>query len=268
MSPMRSVQVFKRRSVVLFRRTKTHRGRRILEERSPKLVENDKNALIVRGGKTNEIVTNTLAELFALKKPLAKQMKRRNPFHPFEDDTPIEKFSSKFDSSLFVFGSNSKKHPNSILFGRMYDYHVLDMAELRVENLVRGSEFKTAKAMFGTKPCLILQGTEFETDEKMKRIGNLLVDWFRGPTVEKIRLQGLEMVISITVVKEKLLLRTYRVCLKKSATLLPRIELIEMGPRIDFSVQRTKLASDDLFKTALKQPKQLQVISYSYFNIF
>ncbi|VDM47093.1 unnamed protein product [Toxocara canis] len=259
------------------RKTKTRRGRRILEEREPKTVENDKNALIVRGGKTSELVTNTLAEINALKKPLVRQMKRRNPIHPFEDDTPIEKFSTKFDSSLFVFGSNSKKHPNSLIFGRTYDYHILDMVELRVENLVRANEFKachsvgvisyiyclphmpcpTAKATLGTKPCLILQGTNFESDPTMKRVGNLMVDWFRGPTVEKIRLQGLEVVISLTAVGNKLLFRTYRVYLKKSASTLPRVELLEMGPRIDFSLQRTKLASEDLFKTALKRPKQL-----------
>lgn len=48
----------------------------------------------------------------------------------------------KFDSSLFLFGSNSKKHPNSLIFGRMYDYHILDMVELRIEKFVSSNEFK------------------------------------------------------------------------------------------------------------------------------
>uniref|UniRef100_A0A0M3I369 Ribosome production factor 2 homolog n=1 Tax=Ascaris lumbricoides TaxID=6252 RepID=A0A0M3I369_ASCLU len=249
--------------------TKTRRGRRILEDREPKLLENDKNALVVRGGKTNEVVTSTLAEMYALKKPLARQLKRRNPIHPFDDDTPIEKFSTKFDSSLFLFGSNSKKHPNSMIFGRMYDYRVLDMIELRIENVVRSNQFEAsgrcytvsffqaAKGTLGTKPCLILQGTSFESDPTMKRVANLMIDWFRGPVVEKVRLQGLEMVISLSAIGNKLLFRTYRVCLKKSESTLPRVELVETGPRIDFSIQRTKLASEDLFKAALKQPKQL-----------
>lgn len=32
-----------------------------------------------------------------------------------------------------------------------------------------------------------------------------------------------------------------------------------IGPSIDFSIRRTKIASDDLYKLARKQPKQLKV---------
>lgn len=62
----------------------------------------------------------------------------------------------------------------------------------------------------GCKPCIILQGTEFETNETMKRIGNMMVDWFRGVVVENIRLQGLELVISLTAVEDKIYFRVYR----------------------------------------------------------
>lgn len=243
----------------LVRKPKTRRGKRFLQNREPHIIENDKNALIIKGGKTTEIVTNILTDIFALKKPLAQQLKRKNPFHLFDDDTPLEKFSTKYDSSLFLFGSNSKKHPNSLIFGRMYDYHVLDMVELRVEDYKSAQEFPTMKGMLGAKPCLVLQGTSFESDETMRRLGNLMIDWFRGPVVGKVRLQGLEIVISLTAVEKTLLFRVYKACLKKSGTTTPRIELLEIGPRITFSVQRTKLATDSLFKSALKQPKQLTV---------
>ncbi|VDO57889.1 unnamed protein product [Haemonchus placei] len=49
----------------------------------------------------------------------------------------------------------------------------------------------------------------------------------------------------------------FRVLLMKSATNVPRIELLEMGPSIDFKVDRTKLASDSLYKAACKKPKAL-----------
>ncbi|KHJ76709.1 hypothetical protein OESDEN_23671 [Oesophagostomum dentatum] len=52
-------------------------------------------------------------------------------------------------------------------------------------------------------------------------------------------------------------MRVYRVILLKSATNVPRVELLEMGPSIDFKVDRTKLASDDLFKAACRKPKAL-----------
>lgn len=239
-------------------KAKTRRGRRFLDNREPKVVENDKMALIIKGGRTTEVVSSVLADIYALKKPLAQQLKRRNPFHLFEDEVPVETFSMKFDASLFLFGSNSKKHPNCLIFGRLYDYHILDMIELRIESYIPAREFPTAKSLLGAKPCLVLQGTSFESDETMKRLGNLMVDWFRGPVVEKICLQGLEFLISLTAHEKNLLFRVYRICLKKSSNTNPRVELVEIGPRIDFSVQRTKLASESLFKTALKQPKQLK----------
>ena len=51
----------------------------------------------------------------------------------------------------------------------------------------------------------------------------------------------------------------FRILLKKSASKLPRVELEEIGPSIDFKLQRTKLASSDLFKKACKKPKELKV---------
>lgn len=61
------------------------------------------------------------------------------------------------------------------------------------------------------KPCIILQGSLFETDETLKRLGNLMVDWFRGAKAECVRLQGIELVISLTAVaEERVLFRVYR----------------------------------------------------------
>ncbi|VDD94751.1 unnamed protein product [Enterobius vermicularis] len=239
-------------------RPKTRRGKRHLEERAPKVIENDKTALIIKGGKTSELVSNVLADIYALKKPFAQQLKRRNPFHLFEDEVPLEQFSTKYDASLFVFGSNSKKHPDCLIFGRLYDFHILDMVELRIENYVSSKEFSAPRVVLGAKPCIVLQGTAFESDTTMKRLGNLMVDWFRGPVVENIALQGLELVVSLTSVGDHLLFRVYRTCLKRSASTFPRVELLEIGPRIDFTLQRTKLASDSLFKLALKQPKEIK----------
>jgi hypothetical protein len=79
-----------------------------------------------------------LQQLKSLKKPLIQQLQQfvflfnffawilflssineipfsKNQIHPFEDETLLTKFSHKFDASLFVFGSNSKKHPNRFL---------------------------------------------------------------------------------------------------------------------------------------------------------
>lgn len=69
-----------------------------------------------------------------------------------------------------------------------------------MEKFVSSAEFKDIGVVVGTKPCILLQGTLFETDETFKRIGNLMVDWFRGAKVCMVRLQGLELVIAFTAV--------------------------------------------------------------------
>ncbi|EPB68049.1 brix domain protein [Ancylostoma ceylanicum] len=254
-------------------KVKTKKGKRILDDRAPKTVENDKTALFIKGSKTNQTVTDAMMDIYVLKKPLVQQLKRHNPFHLFDDETPIEKFGEKYDASLFLFGSSSKKRPSSLVFGRTHDGQILDMVELSIVKFTPARDFETPKVMLGTKPCIVLEGPEFESDSTMKRIGNLLVDFFKGPTLDMVRLQGLEELISFTAKENMIYMRVYsttsiqatvyilRVILLKSATNVPRIELLEMGPSIDFKVDRTKLASDSLFKAACKKPKALMVRS-------
>jgi len=237
---------------------KTRRGKKFLEERAPKITENDKKVLLIRGGKTSPVILQCLKDLYLLKKPLVCQMHRKNPFHLFDDDTGLEKFTEKFDASLFLFGSNSKKRPDNLVFGRMFDFHILDMIEFRVENFRSAMEFNVPKATLGTKPALIFQGEKFQTDATFKRAANLLTDCFKGETAENVRLQGLELVITFTAIENRILFRVYRTYLKKSGTRLPRVELAEVGPCMDLVLGRTKLASDDLMKTALRQPFQLR----------
>ena len=59
-----------------------------------------------------------------------------------------------------------------------------------------------------------------------------------------------------------------RILLKKSGQKTPRIELQEMGPSLDLVVRRTKIASDDLFKTALRRPKQILVRPFEKYTLF
>ncbi|KJH51716.1 brix domain protein [Dictyocaulus viviparus] len=165
---------------------KSRKGKRMLDDRAPKTVENDKTALIVKGSKTSQTVVDSMLDIYMLKKPLVRQLKRHNPFHLFDDETPLEKFMEKYDTSLFLFGSSTKKRPNTLVFGRTHDGHILDMVELNIVKYVPSCDFETPKVMLGTKPCICLEGPTFETDPVIKRIGNLLVDFFKGPTAEMV----------------------------------------------------------------------------------
>ncbi|XP_074655618.1 ribosome production factor 2 homolog [Tubulanus polymorphus] len=247
------------------------RVKRALEKRAPKIIENTKQAMFIKGGHTSEIVTLALKELYSYRKPNAVLFKKKNITRPFEDQTSMEFFSKKSDSSLFMFGSHSKKRPHNLIIGRLFDYHVLDMVELGVENAVSMKEFQTGKISLGSKPCLLFAGEPFETDHEHQRLKNLLIDFFRGPVVDNIRLQGLEYVMMFTAIDGKILLRIYKILLKKSGTKTPRIELEEIGPSFDFVMRRTKLASLDLFKRAKRvpttvQPKKKKNISHDVFG--
>jgi len=243
----------------IFKKARTRRGKKFLEGRAPKITENDKMTLLLKGGKTTKDLTQFLTDIYQLKKPLAEKLKQKNPIHLFEDCTFIERMGQKYDSSLFMLVSNSKKRPNAVTFGRLFDHHLLDMVELQMLNYKPNSEFKEELFPVGTKPCILLQGTNFENDDVFKKIGNIFVDFFRGPVIPKVRLQGLEMVIALTATEDRIFMRTYRSVLKKSDSTTPRVELIEVGPSADFALNRDKFASDNLMKKAMKQPKQLNV---------
>ncbi|XP_056422309.1 ribosome production factor 2 homolog [Hyla sarda] len=237
---------------------KTRRAKRFLQTRESKLTENDKSVMLIKGGNANMTVTQALKDLQSLKKPNCLMYKRKNMTRPFEDQTSVEFFSKKCDCSLFVFGSHNKKRPNNLIFGRMFDFHVLDMIELGMEKFVSLQDVKSSKCPEGTKPLLIFAGDAFELNEDYRRLKSLLIDFFRGPVVPAVRLAGLEHVLHFTAVDGKILMRSYKVLLKKSGCRTPRIELEEMGPSFDFVIRRTHLASDDLYKLALKRPKALQ----------
>ncbi|XP_077443861.1 ribosome production factor 2 homolog [Stigmatopora argus] len=237
---------------------KTKRAKRFLESRAPKLAESGKSTMIMKGGNANEIVSQALKDIYSLKKPNAVLYKKKNITRPFEDSTSLEFFSKKTDCSLFLFGSHNKKRPNNLIFGRLFDFHVLDMFELGIEKYASLSEIKTSKCPEGTKPMLVFAGEAFDMDNEYKRLKSLLLDFFRGPSVSAIRLAGLEHVLHFTAVDGKIFMRSYRSLLKKSGCRTPRIELEEIGPSFDFVLRRTHIASDDLYKLSHKQPKALK----------
>jgi ribosome production factor 2 len=238
---------------------KTKRGTRALFKKESKAIENKKAAMFVRGVKCSQLVQDCMKDLNTLKKPDTIAYNKKNDIRPFEDAKSLEFYGKKMDASLFVFGSHNKKRPNNMTFGRLYDHHLLDMIEFGLDDFQSLSSFKNSKVAAGTKPCLVFDGEEFAdtANVEMQRVKNFFIDFFRGPEVEAVRLAGLEHVLQFTSFDRKVFLRSYKVLLKKSGQRTPRIELEEIGPHIDLTLRRSQLASDDLFKTACKQVKNV-----------
>jgi ribosome production factor 2 len=234
---------------------KTQRGKRFLLNRESKFEENKKSVMLVRGGKTSETVTQAMRDIHTLKRPDSTMFSRKNILRPFEDQTSLEFFSQKADSSLLLFGSHSKKRPNNLVFGSFFDYHILDMFELGIDKFIPISNFKAAKVTVSTKPCLLFAGEEFESKSEYMRLKTFLTDFWRGEKIDKVRLQGLEHVIQVTACDGKIYFRSYRTSLKKSGLKTPRVEVEEIGPSFDFTLRRTHLAAESLYKDALRRPK-------------
>jgi len=230
------------------------------ESREPKVVENPKKCMFIKGPKSSETLNELLNDLCSLKKPHAVKYQRKNQIRPFDDDTSIEFFAQKNDASQFVLTSHTKKRPSTLILGRLFNFHLLDMVELTISNYKSASSFTNVKKkpMAGGKPAIIFQGAEFENSEDHKRTGNLFIDIFRLHEVNKIDLSGLDRVIVCSTLDGVILFRQYMVKLLKSGTRVPRVELEEVGPSFDCSIGRTKFASTDLMKEALRVPPQLQ----------
>lgn len=58
------------------RKAKTRRGKKFLENRVPKNIENDKTAILFKGGKTNQNLIQFLMDIYQMKKPFAEKLKQ------------------------------------------------------------------------------------------------------------------------------------------------------------------------------------------------
>ena len=241
---------------------KTARAKRALEDQGSKVVENAKKALFLKGTSCSEVVSQAMQDLCSLKKPEAIFFSRRNVLHPFEmgkSETSIEFFSHKNDASFVVVGNHSKKRPQNICFVRTFDHHVLDMVEFSIVGYRSIFGIGGELCGMGLKPAMMFQGEIFEQRREFKMIQNLFLDFFQGEHVTSLNLKGLESVICLTALEDRILFRVYRVNLKKASdsTTNPRVELSLMGPALDLKLGRIHFPSDELMRQACRVPKEL-----------
>jgi ribosome production factor 2 len=257
---LRTVYVKNGQKLIFRRKPKNARSKRALEKKEAKVYENTKQALFLRGPATNQVVNDVLRELAQLKKPDAVYFTKKNQIRPFEDAQPLEFLSQKNDASLIVVGNHMKKRPQNLCFVRMFDYQVMDMFELGVEKF-EGMHAFAGKGSVGMRPMLAFSGDLFDHNETFSKIKNYFMDFYRGsPTANQVDLRGLEYIIHFIAEEGRIYFRVYCIKMKKSGTKLPRVELEEMGPRIDFVVRRTQFAPPDIMKEALRVPKEIKVL--------
>lgn len=237
-----------------------------MAKREPQQTENPKTTLFVTGQRSSQILKLAVADLCTLKRPFVERFTKKNDIHPFDDATSLEFFSLKNDTSLLVLSLHSKKRPHCMTIARTFSHKILDMLELYInaETFRTLQQFKNKKPSIGLKPLISFHGTVFEDPNQTKYTlaKSLFIDLFKGQDATEVDVEGLQYLISISAVEPtdalpnpQIKLRFYLLRTKRSGQKLPRIEVEEMGPRMDFSLGREQFPDADMLKQALKKPK-------------
>lgn len=143
---------------------------------------------------------------FLLKKPECKKINHRVDIQPFDDDSQLEFLSRAKEMSLFACASHTKKRPNTVTIGRLFDYHVLDMVELILDPAgYRSVESfpSTFKPQVGNKPCFVFTGDAFENDDDFRNIKSILVDFFHGENADFVNLEGISHIMSFMALPDR-----------------------------------------------------------------
>ena len=269
---------------------KSIRTRRALKKYEPKVFENTKKVLILKGQKTSEEIIEVQQDLTKTLQPNVKKLQKRNAFLPFEGRQHIEFLGFKNDCSLFCFVSHNKKRENNLVLGRMFDFHILDMFEFGVigkDRLDLGDlrRLGADSASLGGKPCFVFQGSEFNADPFFIRLKNFIVDFFKGVAAHtsELVLTGVDRAIYISLRSttgnpvEAPDMTTHGshkpvkqgnavVCFRQYAITRPnnnpniktasKLDLVDIGPNLDLEIRRCSCADDAQFKQACFIPKE------------
>ncbi|CAD8105059.1 unnamed protein product [Paramecium sonneborni] len=235
------------------RGAKTHKGKRILESREPKLVEGPKQTLFIRGPKTSLSVRQLAHEWHMLKRDFSITYNKNHEIQPFEDTKPLETFCERSQCSMFCFVSNSKKRPDNLIIGRTFDKKVLDMIELHLKEFKSQEEFAASVEIpMHARPLIIFNGEVFGFNSNHMKLHNLLTDFFyENVPISDIKSSDINLIISITATDDS----TLAITILQKQIQEDGIKIQEIGPRSIFEIRRTKWAEDDLFKKACRQPK-------------
>lgn len=132
------------------------------------------------------------------------------------------------------------------------------------------NQFKGEKCGVGVKPLLSFSGTQFDSPvaNQYTLAKSIFLDFFRGGESQTVDVEGLQLLISFFVGEDRqdgklamIHMRCWKIVTKRSGQKLPRVEVEEMGPRVDFAIGRSKEAEAAVWKEAMKRAKGTEVTS-------
>jgi ribosome production factor 2 len=166
------------------------------------LVEGAKSALLLKGIRCSDNMSNVLKDIRSMKAPNGKLLSKNNTIIPFADEgqQSLEFLTTKNDCSLFALASHNKKRPNNLCIGRTFDRRMLDIAELGIMRYKSLADYAgNPKKRLGSKPMMLFVGDRWHLSPDHKRLQNLLIDFYRGDPVQKIILSGLDHIMVFTI---------------------------------------------------------------------
>ena len=129
-------------------------------------------------------------------------------------------------------------------------------------------QFKGEKCKLGVKPLLSFSGAQFESpvSNQYTLAKSIFVDFFRGAETQTVDVEGLQLLISFFAGEggedgrpAEIQMRCWRIFTKKSGHKVPRVEVEEMGPRIDFRLGRTREPDRGVWKEATRKRDGFEV---------
>ena len=264
----------------LLREVKPRNARtaRIVKAREPQAVEARKRVLLLHGSRCSDPIRSVLKTISTLTKPHSVQLNKKNEnIYPFEDPASLEFLALKNDCGLVVFGSHSKKRPNTISLLRIFDGHVLDMVELLLITEKESQETQTSLRIgVEMKPMILFVGSQWEDTSSSdqaatyRTLRSLFLDLFQGEEIPAVDVWGLQHVLMIAAGesanstntddpanKPVVHLRWYTVKTTRSTSpKIPRVELEPVGPAFDFRVGRFREADESQMKEAMKHGRR------------
>ena len=129
---------------------KTHKGRKFLQSKEPKLLEDNKSCLFANSNKSNEILKMILSDLvfhliiqYLSRKDYSKKLGKKNEIKDiFTDAKTIEFLCERNNCAIFSTISHTKKRPMSLIMGNTYEGKILDLFEFEVTNFLPIEYFK------------------------------------------------------------------------------------------------------------------------------
>jgi ribosome production factor 2 len=251
------------------RKPRNARTARIAKAREPQLVEDRKKTLLLHGPKCPLPLHSVLKTFHTLTKPHSILLNKKNEnVYPFENVESLEFLASKNGCGLVVWGSSSKKRPNTTTILRIFDGRLLDMIELLLLPMPEETTENRLQIGMEMKPMILFAGSMWDDSSTSEQgqtyatIKSLFLDIFSGEEISTIDVEGLQYLLMIAAGEPEagqnpvIHLRWYKVRTRKSGQKVPRVELEEVGPKFDFRVGRIKEAEASVVKEALRKGKR------------